>query len=203
MTKAMAIDTASRPLTPKQEAFCIFVLAGNNQSDAYRKAYNCGGMKVKSVNEKASRMMGRGKIRARVRELMAPVIAKAQLTREKWLESIARIAMADSRKMFDALGNPKEITELDDTEASAIAGFEFYEAYEGKGVSRKAVGVTKKFKLSDKLRALELYGKAQCYYAEKMELTGADGKPIELNTRIIVEFVKPACSKGARRFESY
>ncbi len=73
----MTIDTTSTPLTRQQEAFCIFVLAGDNQSDAYRKAYNCGGMKAKTVNEKASRMMGRGKIRARVAELMIPVIDKA------------------------------------------------------------------------------------------------------------------------------
>ncbi len=61
-----------------------------------------------------------------------------------------------------------------------------------KGESRKAVGVTKKFKLADKIRALELYGKAQCYYAEKMELTSKDGQPVELNNKVVVEFVRPS-----------
>ncbi len=80
-------------------------------------------MKAKTVSEKASRIIALGKVRARLRELMAPVIAKAQLTREQWLESIARIAMSDPRKMFDAHGNPMEIAELGDNEAAAIAGF--------------------------------------------------------------------------------
>ncbi len=185
----MTIDTTSTPLTRQQEAFCIFVLAGDNQSDAYRKAYNCRRMKAKTVSEKGSRLMALGKVRARLRELMAPVIAKAQLTREKWLESIGRIARFDPRKMFDSHGNPKEIVKLDDNEAAAIAGFEFTEEFAGKQGERTAVGYTKKFKLADKLRALELYGKAQCYYADKMELTGKDGEPIELNNRIVVEFV--------------
>ncbi len=143
-------------------------------------------------------MMAHGKVRARVAELMQPVIAKAQLTREQWLESIARLAMFDPRKMFDAHGNPKEITDLDDNEAAAIAGFEFTKEFAGaqkkkgedvESSGRVAVGYTKKFKLADKLRALELYGKAQCFYADKIELTGKDGEPIELNNRIVVEFV--------------
>jgi phage terminase small subunit len=185
----MAPDSMSRPLTSQQEAFCLFVLTGENQSDAYRKAFNCRRMKAKTVHEKASRLMGVGKVRARVAELMQPVIAQARLTREQWLEQIARIIVFDPRKMFDAHGNPIEITELADNEAAAIAAFEFYEDCVGKGEERKAVGYTRKFRLADKLKALELYGKAQCYYAEKMELTGADGQPIETNSTIRVEFV--------------
>ncbi len=190
----MATNTTSRPLTRQQEAFCLFVLAGDNQSDAYRKAFHSRRMTAKTVNEKACRLMRLGKVRARVAELMQPVIAKARLTREQWLEQLARLILFDPRKMFDSHGNPLEITELPDNEASAIAGFEFTEEFSGKKGSdgcdgRIAVGYTKKFKLADKLRALELYGKAQCYYAEKMELTGADGKPIKTNNTIIVEFV--------------
>ncbi len=168
----------------------MFIVAGEKQIDAYRKAFNVIGAKRKGIDERASHMMAKDKIKARIAELRAPMIKRALMSREQWLESLARIAMADSRKMFDALGNPKEITELDDNEAAAIAGFEFCEDFAGKEGSRKAVGYTKKFKLADKIRAHELYGKAQCFYAEKMELTGKDGEPIELNNRIVVEFVK-------------
>ncbi len=47
----VAMDTTPKPLTRQQETFCIFVIAGDNQSDAYRKAYNCTRMKAKTVNE--------------------------------------------------------------------------------------------------------------------------------------------------------
>ncbi len=40
--KPVTIDTTSKPLTRQQEACCIFALAGDNQSDAYRKAYIAG-----------------------------------------------------------------------------------------------------------------------------------------------------------------
>ena len=121
------------------------MLAGDNQTDAYRKAFNCRRMKAKTVHECASKLMAHPKVTARVAELMQPVIAKARLTREQWLERLARIVLFDPRKMFDSHGNPIEITELGDNEASAIAGFEFYEDFAGKGEERKAVGYTRKF----------------------------------------------------------
>ncbi len=181
----------AQTLTLKEEAFCVAVLAGQNPSKAYREVFKPRRAKAKTVHEMASRLMAKHKVRTRLVELLKPVIAKAQLSRERWLEHIANIIEADVRKMFDAHGNPLEITELAENEAAAIAGFEFYEDFEGKGESRKAVGYTKKFKLADRLRALELYGKAQCYYAEKMVLTGAGGQPIEVSNNITVEFVEP------------
>jgi phage terminase small subunit len=187
----MVTEMTSTRLTRQQEAFCLFVLAGDNQSDAYRKAFNCRYMKAKTVHECASKLMAHPKVTARVAELMRPIIAKARLTREQWLEQLGRIVFCDPRKMFDAYGNPIEIPEQGDNEASAIAGFEFYEGFAGKGKERKAVGYTRKFRLADRLRALELYGKAQCYYAEKLELTGTDGVPIETTSTITVEFVRP------------
>jgi phage terminase small subunit len=129
------------------------------------------------------------KITARITELRKPVIARAQMTRGEWLERITRVARADVRNMFDKFGNPIEIPELSQNEAAAVAGFEFTEEYEGKGESRRAIGVTKKFKLVDPIRALELIGKACHYYADRIEQTGPDGEPL-LKT-IEVHFVEP------------
>ena len=60
----------------------------------------------------------------------------------------------------------------------------------GDGESQRAVGVTKKFKLIDPIRALELVGKACHYYADRQEHTGPDGEPL-LKT-IEVRFVSPS-----------
>ncbi len=186
MTKAMAIDTTSRPLTPKQEAFCIFVLAGSNQSDAYRKAYNCGGMKAKTVNEKASRMMGRGKIRARVADLTAPVIAQAQMTRTEWLQRLTRCCRFDPRKMFDATGKLKPITELGENEAAAIVGFEMLGEIEGNADSRKKVRL--KIQFIDRIDALALIGKACHWYADEQEQSEPDERSNQKS--IVMEFVQ-------------
>ena len=57
---------------------------------------------------------------------------------------------------------------LDDV--ACISGFDVVEEFSGSGESRERIGFTKKFKLADKLKALELFGKAVGYYTEKMEI---------------------------------
>ena len=61
-----------------------------------------------TIHEKASRIMARGKVRARIAELMAPVIAEAQMSRTEWLEWLTKCCRFDPRKMFDANGRPKD-----------------------------------------------------------------------------------------------
>ena len=100
------------------------LLAGMNPSDAYRAAYQPKRAKVKAIHEMASRLMAKPKIRARIAELMQPVIERAQLSREEWLEGLARICLADVRKMFDSWGNPLMVADLGPNEAAAIAAFE-------------------------------------------------------------------------------
>jgi phage terminase small subunit len=135
-------------------------MAGQNPSDAYRKTYKPQRAKAITIHEKASRIMARGKVRARIAELMQPIIQRAMLSREEWLETVWRICLADVRKMFDLHGNPKEITELSENEAAAIAGFEFCEDFNRKDEERKPCGHTRRFRMADKLKALEIYGKA-------------------------------------------
>ena len=124
-------------LTRKEEAFCLAIVEGLSQSDAYRKAYKPQRAKVKTIHEKASRIMGRGKVQARVAELMAPVIANAQMSRTEWLERLTKCCRFDPRKMFDALGRPKKITELDESEAAAIAALEVSEKLQGQDQTQK------------------------------------------------------------------
>lgn len=45
-------------------------------------------------------------------------------------------------------------------ESGAIAGLEFLEDFYGKRKERKASGYTRRSRMADKLKALELYGKA-------------------------------------------
>jgi hypothetical protein len=89
----------SVPLTQKEEAFCIAVLAEPSLSDAYRVAYKPQRAKVKTIHEMASRLMAKPKVRARIKMLMQPVIERAQFSREEWLEALVRIIRADVRKM--------------------------------------------------------------------------------------------------------
>jgi len=61
-------------LTPKQEAFCQAIVAGENQSEAYRIAYDAKNMAPATVNKRAYDLMRNGYVTGRVKELRAPVV---------------------------------------------------------------------------------------------------------------------------------
>ena len=65
-------------LTPKQERFCQAIVAGNNQSDAYREAYNSEKMGLNTIYVHASQLMADDKVKIRVEELRAPVVKEVQ-----------------------------------------------------------------------------------------------------------------------------
>lgn len=90
----MSEKSAYDSLTPKQEVFCLAYIEGGNSSDAYRKAYNAGKMTAKTINEKASRLLAEGKVRARVEELRKPVVEAAQITLAGHLERLEALSVA-------------------------------------------------------------------------------------------------------------
>src|SRR5688500_15930448 len=116
-------------LSPREEAFCLAIVEGLSESDAYRKAYRPQRAKAKTIHEMASRLMAKRKVRARIAELMQPVIERARLSRHEWLNALACICLADVRKMFDEHGYPIAITKLADYEAAAIAAFEAHSGF--------------------------------------------------------------------------
>lgn len=119
-------------LTPKQEAFCIAYMESGNASDAYRQAYDAGNMNSASINRSAKDVIDNPKIAARLAELRAPIIEKAQITVEdllRELEEARKLAIdteapgpAVSATMGKAklLGMDKQVVELSGKNGGAI-----------------------------------------------------------------------------------
>lgn len=78
-------------LTGKQEAFCIAYIETGNASEAYRQAYNAGKMKPETINRTAKELVDNPKIAARIQELRAPAVEKAQITLEQHLADLRRL----------------------------------------------------------------------------------------------------------------
>ena len=72
-----------------------------------------------------------------------------------------------------------------------MAAFEVCEDFSGSGEARKTTGYTRRVKMADKLKALELYGKAMAYSAERE--TGEVAPPLA----VTVNFVEPRRSAEA------
>lgn len=163
-------------MTPKVEKFCQEIVKGKSQSDAYRAAFKTKHIKDHTVHNLASRMMKYKEVTARVAELMAPIVEKAQFTREQWIEDGLRLYKGDIRKVFDEHGNV-DITKLGDSEADCIEGFEVTEDFtkvaKNDGTEDAVpTGYTKKIKWTSRRNRHEYLGKALGFYTEKHEIKG-------------------------------
>lgn len=80
------------------------------------------------------------------------------------------------------MGGLKNIQDIDESTRRAISSLETYEEFEGYGEEREKVGDTKKIKLIDKTKALELLGKHLGMFKEKVDIN--QDKPFEVNINI-------------------
>jgi phage terminase small subunit len=159
-------------LTVKQEKYVQGLFAGLTQREAYKQAFNCTNMLDKTVDETACKLASDRKIITRLNELQEEFKNRNMVTVERVLAEYAKLGFFDPRKLFNADGSPKNIIDLDDETAAAVAGLDVQEAYEGSGEMREFVGYVKKYKLTDKKGALDSMAKYLGMFKEEVKLTG-------------------------------
>lgn len=141
-------------LTPKQEQFAQMLLEYDSQSDAYRAAYDTAGMTAKQIHEEASKLANHPKVTPRVQALRERPDKAADVTRNRIIRELARIAFADAVDVAETI-EPDGLDGLSEDQRSAITLAEMQESGEGK----KLV-----VKLSDKVNALDKLCKMLGYY---------------------------------------
>lgn len=158
-------------LTKKQEIFAQAVITEDNQSNAYRKAYDCEGMTDKSVNEEASRVAGNLKVASRVAELRDRAEKASDVTLERWMREQARIAFFDPLELYNEDGTPKAISDISPEARAAIASIEIESRMHGAGDFAEEFEV-KKIKLHSKTSAQESIGRALGAYEKDNKQRG-------------------------------
>lgn len=158
-------------LTPKQKIFADEYLIDLNATRAYKVAYP----RVKNEETAAAagaRLLRNVKVVEYVQKRMDERAQRTEITQDRVLQELAKLGFFDIRKLFDDSGKPLDITGLDDETAACIAGLEVMDVYEGAGEDKEFAGYVKKYKLSDKLKALELIGRHLGMFKDKLELSG-------------------------------
>ena len=123
----------------------------NGTHAAIRAGYAKSGAHVQ-----ATRLLKTAKVKAIIAASMARVVASAEVSVERTLKEIARIAYGDVRKLYNPDGSMKRIHELDEDGAALIAGLEVDElTAQGPGGEQQAIGFTRKMKLASKTKALD------------------------------------------------
>ena len=165
----------SKKLTPKQQRFVAEYLVDLNAAAAARRA----GYSEKTARQIGERLLTNVDIQEAIQEQMLDRQVRTEITADRVLRELAKVAFFDPRRLFNADGSPKAITELDDATAGALAGIEVLEEFEGTGKDRVFVGYTKKYKVADKNTALTNAMRHLGMLRDKVELTGKDGGPVQ------------------------
>lgn len=143
---------ATDRMNARQRLFVVEYLKDRNASQAYQRAgYKARG---NSAEVCAYQLLRRPQVAAEIARLEGELLGKAKeclgLSFERLTLEVVRRAFFDPRKLVHEDGRPKELHELDDDTASAIAGIELEEIYAGRGEERTSIGRIHKFKLVDR-----------------------------------------------------
>ena len=126
--------------------------------------------------------MGISGIREEIEKEFEKRLEKIGVSKDRVLTEIARLAFSDNRRLYRKDGSLLMPSEWDDETAAAIAGVETFEEFSGRGEDRVQIGITKKVKVWDKARCLELLGRHLKLFGEK---TGDNGNGVTIPILLI------------------
>ncbi len=162
-------------LTDRQRVFCEEYLVDlNGYAAAVRAGYS-----QKTARQMASQNLEHPAVTAYLAQLMKERSERTQITADRVITEVARLGFSDLRKLFGKNGELLPIQQWPDDVAAAVSSVEVDELFEGFGENRVQVGYTKKVKLWDKGKALEMLGRHLKLFVDRMEHTGPNGGPIQ------------------------
>jgi phage terminase small subunit len=153
-------------MTPKQRRFVAEYLKDLNATQAAIRA----GYSAATASSQGERLLRNVEIADAVTQKETKHLAKLEITADRVLEEIARVAFFDPRRLFDADGNVRPIDQLTEADAAAIAQLDIVLANIDAGDGKR--DRMHRIKLADKLRALELLAKRFGLVKEQVEVTG-------------------------------
>ncbi len=140
----------SKKLTDKQKRFCEEYLVDSNATQAAIRS----GYSEKTARSIAQENLTKPDIREYLRQLRQKQSDRTQISADRVLKEVSRIAFFDIRKAFDGAGNLLDPKDMDDETAATIASIEtLYTRVPGKKEVYEGV---KKIRAWDKKGALEL-----------------------------------------------
>lgn len=156
---------AEKKLTPKQERFVAEYLVDLNGTQAAIRA----GYSPKTAGWICQQLLTKTHIAEAVAASKAKRIERIEITQDRVLLELARIAFFDIRKLYNNDGTLKRPHELDDEAAAVLSGVDVSTTHAGDDESPLTI-LTKKAKVFDKTSALTLAMRHMGMLKDKLEL---------------------------------
>ncbi len=169
-------------LTPDQEMFCLEYLKDFNGTQAAIRA----GYSEKTASEQASRLLTNVKVQLRLKDAIEEVLGDKAADVKAIIDELKRIAFGDISDVMDWGEKEVEIFSEDGSQSykkkiNVISMKDKNQIGDKSKMiaeiseSESMMGRSRKLKMYDKLRAIELLGKYYKMFTDKVEHTSPDG----------------------------
>ena len=166
--KTQDISNGSKPLANKRhERFAREYLKDYNATKAYKR---CGYVK-NSAYASSSRLLSNDKIQQRIAFLAQKQLLSINVTKERVLEEVARIAFADPSQLYAENGKISQVKDMPVNIRRAIKSIEVEE--KKRSINKKVQLHSKTKALSDLMKHLGLFEEHNKQQADAMVLAAA------------------------------
>lgn len=141
------------------------------------------GFSPRTADVAGARLLRNVRVRQAIEVAKEERAHRVQLIADDVVRELMCLAFMDIGDAFDDQGCLKPLIDMPKEIRRAITVIEVSELFAGLGEDRASIGYTKKIKLSDKLRALELLTRhvnVRALFPQRMEISGPDGGEIPM-----------------------
>ena len=174
-------------LTERAELFCAnYVQNWNARTAAEAAGYTYGTARM---------LLLQPKIQARIRAMNAKLLKAADITAQRVMLELARVAFGDIRGIVDESGRLKPIRELDDDTAAIVAGIDVETRYERDGTETDlATGEEKPRVVAVQTAKIKRYDKnpALSILARHFKLVDNEGDGLNALANVLAERLQDA-----------
>lgn len=169
-----AASPVVRTLSERHRLFAIEYLKDLN---AYQAAIRAG---YSDPSHAVSRILADERVQALIGEEIARRRERVRVEADDVLREIMRVAFFDLGAIYNDDGTLKRVADMPLDARRALAGVESFEVFT-KGAEPTKLGDTRKVKILDKLKALELLGRHLALFNDKLDLN----VNVDLSKRIV------------------
>lgn len=183
-------ETKPDRVRPNRARFAAEYLIDSNGT----RAAIAAGYAPKAAHVTASRLLRDAKVLALIEKGVKRQTAKAEVTADRILEEVDRLALADIGEVLDFSGDQVRLrrpNEMSENGRRLLASMKVKRSYQRDGTGGWEPVEVVEFKLSDKVAALRLAMQHRKMLTDKVELTGKGGRPLT-PARVTVRLVKAA-----------
>jgi phage terminase small subunit len=193
-----AQETSPKKLTAKQRAFVNEYIVDLHATNAALRA----GYSSDSAYSIGSENLTKPEIADAIQEALDLRSERTRITADRVLVEVAKLGFSNIKSIFTEGGQLRNLNSLPDEVAAAIQSVEVV-TKRVEGGEDHEVEYVHKIKMADKKASLELLGKHLKLFADRTELTGADGKDLipEMSDTEIARTLAFLLAKGANAQE--